>query len=69
MMNDKDQKKVLTALAEFVAWSGEEDHFATCQRLLKAERLLRRVAPEILREIKAKVKASNAEAEESAHYE
>jgi hypothetical protein len=49
--------KLAVALAELVVWSGEESHFDYCKRLLRAEKLLKRVAPDVLRAEKAKAKA------------
>jgi hypothetical protein len=60
-MNPKDVAKLTKFLAEFVARSGEEDHLETCKRLIRAERLLKRIAPEVLRAEKEKVKALNPE--------
>lgn len=47
------------ALAELVAWNGEEDHLATCQRLEKAERLLKRQNPDLLKAEKEAAKKAN----------
>jgi len=48
------------ALAELVAWNGD-DHLATCKRLDKAERLVKRQAPHLLKAEKQKVKQKNKE--------
>lgn len=46
----------LKLLAEIVAWDGEEDRESACNRLKKAERFVKKHAPELLKAEREKVK-------------
>lgn len=48
-MTEREQDKVLTALAELVAWYGEENLGEYCKRLERARRVIRRAGPEQLK--------------------
>lgn len=49
-MDEKSAHKVTVMLAEIVAGAyAEEQHIDTCKRMERAKRLLKRVAPEVLK--------------------
>lgn len=50
-------EELASQLAGFVAWDGEENGIQISERLARAESLLRKLAPEILKRERDKVKA------------
>jgi hypothetical protein len=56
MLTEKQQNLVVGMLAELVAWYGEEDNAAYCARLTRAEKLLKKVAPETLKSLQEFIK-------------